>query len=181
MKPRSDCQPKSDFVHIRMESDLNNWLSTQHIATVHIRFVDKRSFVFTECALVPMVMPLPCYAYAKNNSNSNTICNTDVLPSRLCCIIIFRLVRQRQKCRKLCGFIPCCSLRYFPFFFFFFFLSATFKTQRGACTSGILFFPAWLALHNDTSLFLQRCSACFLQKGLTYLRFTWCEDVKKLR
>ncbi len=23
-KPRSDCQPKSDFVHIRMESDLNN-------------------------------------------------------------------------------------------------------------------------------------------------------------
>ncbi len=81
--------------------------------------VHNRSFVFTECALVSMVMPLRCYAYAKNNSNSNTVCNTDVvLPSRLRCSIIFRLVRQRQKCRKLCGFIPCCRLRYFPFFFF---------------------------------------------------------------
>ncbi len=59
--------------------------------------VHKRSFVFTECALVSMVMPLCCYAYAKNNSNSNT----DVLPSRLRCSIIFRLVRQRQTCRKL--------------------------------------------------------------------------------
>ncbi len=28
------------------------------------------------------------------------------------------------------------------FLFFFFFVSTTFKTQRGACTSGILFFPA---------------------------------------
>ncbi len=29
---RSDCQPKSDFVHIRMELDLNNWLSSVHTA-----------------------------------------------------------------------------------------------------------------------------------------------------
>ncbi len=47
--------------------------------------VHKRFFIFTECALVSMVMPLRCYAYAKNNSNSNTVCNTDVLPSRLRC------------------------------------------------------------------------------------------------
>ncbi len=73
--------------------------------------VHKRSFILTECALVSMVMPLPCYAYAKNNSNSNT----DVLTLRLQCSI-FHLVRQRQKCRKLCGFIPCCRLRYFTFF-----------------------------------------------------------------
>ncbi len=51
--------------------------------------VHKRSFVFTECALVSMVMPLHCYVYAKNNSNSNT----DVLPSRLRCSVILRLVR----------------------------------------------------------------------------------------
>ncbi len=64
--------------------------------------VHKRSFVFTECALVSMVMPLRCYAYAKNNSNSNTVCNTDVvLPSWLRCSIIFRLLRQWQKHRKL--------------------------------------------------------------------------------
>ncbi len=37
----------------------------------------------------------------------------------------------------ICGFIPCCRLRYFPFFF----VSATFKIQRGACISSILFFP----------------------------------------
>ncbi len=70
----------------------------------------------------------------------------------------------------------------FSFFFFLFFVSATFKTQRGACTSGILFFPAWLALRNDTSLFLQRCSACFLQKRLTCLRLrgvrTWKSNAK---
>ncbi len=48
-----------------------------------------------------MVMPLRCYAYAKNNSNNNTVCNTDVLPSWLRCSVIFRLVRQRQTCRKL--------------------------------------------------------------------------------
>ncbi len=36
-----------------------------------------------------------------------------VLPSRLRYIIIFRLVWQRQKCRELCSFIPCCSLHFF--------------------------------------------------------------------
>ncbi len=42
------------------------------------------------------------YAYAKNNSNNNTVCNKDVvLPLQLRCSIILRLVRQRQKCRKL--------------------------------------------------------------------------------
>ncbi len=110
VKLRSDCQPKSDFVHIRMESDLNPHSISQLFISdlcVHTLFL-----VFTECALVSMVMPLRCYAYAKNNSNSNTVCNTDdVLPSRLRCSIIFRLVRQRQKRRKLCGFIPCCRLR----------------------------------------------------------------------
>ncbi len=45
-------------------------------------------FVFTECALVSMVMSLHRYAYAKNNSSSNT---DVVLPSRLrCCIILAR-------------------------------------------------------------------------------------------
>ncbi len=112
-------------------------LYTQHIATVHIRFVcHKSSFVFTECALVSMVMPLRCYAYAKNNSNSNTVCNTDVvlrhdnmLLSRLSCIIIFCLVRQRQKRRKVeCAALFCAAV------------SATFKTQRVTYTSSIMFF-----------------------------------------
>ncbi len=118
-----------------------------------------------------------CLAYAKNNSNSNTVCNTDVvlwhdniLPSRLRYIIICNLVRQHQKHRKL----ECAAL-------FRAAVSATFKTQRGAYTSTILCFSAWLALRNDTSLFLQRQSACFLQKRLTCLHFTWCENVKKLR
>ncbi len=116
LKPRSDCQPKSDFVHIRMESDLNNWLCTQHISTV---------FIFDLCV-------------QKHR--------------KLECAVLFRAA-----------------------------VSATFKTQRGAYTSTILCFSAWLALRNDTSLFLQRQSACFLQKRLTCLRFTWRENVKKLR
>ncbi len=84
--------------------------------------VHKRSFVFTECALVSMVMPLRCYAYAKNNSNSKAVCNTDVvlrhdnmLPSQLRCIII-------SSCRNA--------------------VSATFKTQRGTCSS-IMCFSVW--------------------------------------
>ncbi len=51
--------------------------------------------VFTECALVSMVMPLRCYTSAKNNNNSNTICNTavvlrhdNILPSRWIIIIM---------------------------------------------------------------------------------------------
>ncbi len=48
-------------------------------------------------------------------------------------------------------------------FLFLFVVSTTFKTQRGAYTSSILIYSAWLAFRNDTSLFLQRCSACFLQ------------------
>ncbi len=68
--------------------------------------VHKRSFLFTECALVSVVMPLRCYAYAKNNSNSNTVCITNfVLPSRLRCSIIFRLVRQRQTSATLLFFL----------------------------------------------------------------------------
>ncbi len=150
--PRSDCEPKSDFVHIRMESDLNNWLSTQHIATVQIWFVCQVLFRFYWMCIGFYGNAIACcYAYAKNNSNSNTFCNTDVaLPSQLCCCILY----------------------------FVFFVSATFKTQRGAYTSSILFYSAWLALRNNTSLFLQRCSACFLQKRLTYLRFAWREAVK---
>ncbi len=69
-----------------------------------------------------MVMPLRCYAYAKNNSNSNTVCNTDVvLPSRLRCSVIFRLVRQRQKRRKLecVALFRAADLGYFASFFFF--------------------------------------------------------------
>ncbi len=80
--------------------------------------VHKRFLVFTECALVSMVMPLR-YAYAKNTSNSNTVCNTDVvLPLRLRCSIIFRLVRQLQKCRKLecVALFRAADLRYFAFF-----------------------------------------------------------------
>ncbi len=41
--------------------------------------VHKHSFVFTECAFVSILMILHCYAYAKYNSNSNTVCNTDVV------------------------------------------------------------------------------------------------------
>ncbi len=32
-------------------------------------------------------MPLLCYAYANNNSNSNTVCNTDVVAVMLLCYI----------------------------------------------------------------------------------------------
>ncbi len=87
---------------------------------VHTRFL-----FFTECALVSMVMPLRCNAYAKNNSNSNTVCNTDVvLPSRLRCSIIFRLVRQRQKRSKLecvaySMLQTSATLLFFLFFIFF--------------------------------------------------------------
>ncbi len=66
-----------------------------------------------------MVMPLRCYAYAKNNSNSKTVCNTDVvLPSRLRCSIIFRLVRQRQKRSKVecVALFRAADLRYFALF-----------------------------------------------------------------
>ncbi len=106
--------------------------------------VHKHSFVFTECELVSIVMPLRCYVYAKSNSNSNAVCNADVvlrhdnmLPSQLCCIIIVRLVRQRQKRKKL----ECAAL-------FRAAVSATFKTQRGMCTSSIMCFP--LDLHFAT-------------------------------
>ncbi len=118
--PRSDCQPKSDFVHIWIESDLNNWLSTQHIATVQIWFVCQALFRFYWMCIGFYGNAIACcYAYAKNNSNSNKVCNTDVaLPSRLCCCIIFRLVRQRQKCRKLVivALFRAADLRYFAFF-----------------------------------------------------------------
>ncbi len=118
--PHSDCQPKSDFVHILMESELNNWLSTQHIATVRIWFVCQALFRFYWMCIGFYGNAIACcYAYAKNNSNSNKVCNTDVaLPSRLCCCIIFRLVRQRQKCRKLVivALFRAADLRYFAFF-----------------------------------------------------------------
>ncbi len=128
--------------------------------------VHKRSFVFTECALVSMLMLLPCYAYTKNNSNSNTVRNTDDLSSRLRWSIIFRLVRQRQKCRKLCGFIPCCRLHYLAFFF----CRLRYVQNTKRCVYKLyIVFPAWLALRNNASLFLQLCSACFLQKRLIYL------------
>ncbi len=85
-----------------------------------------------------MVMSLHCHAYAKNNSNSNAVCNTDdvlrhddILPSQLHCIIIFRLVRQQQKCRKL----ECADL-------FSAAVSTTFKTERGTCSSSIMCFSA---------------------------------------
>ncbi len=91
-----------------------------------------------------MVMPLRCYAYAKNNSNSNTDCNTDiVLPSWLRCSIIFRLVRQRQKTQEawICCFIPCCRLR-----FFLFFLSPLLSKHKEVCILAVYcFFP--LNLH----------------------------------
>ncbi len=122
--------------------------------------VHRCSFIFTECELVSIVMPLRCYAYAK--SNSNVVCNSDVvlrhdnmLPSQLRCIIIFHLMRQRQKCKKLeCAALFCAAV------------SAT---------------STWLALRNATSLYLQRCSACFLQKCLTCLPFyvAWgCEELR---
>ncbi len=122
--------------------------------------VHKRSFVFTECALVSMVMPLRCYAYAKNNSNSNTDCNTDVvLPSRLRCSIIFCLVRQRQKRRELeyAALFRAAVSATFLFFFFCLHYFQNTNSKEVRILAVYCFFPAWLALHNDTSLFLQRC------------------------
>ncbi len=81
-----------------------------------------------------MVMSLHCHAYAKNNSNSNAVdvlSHDDILPSQLHCIIIFRLVRQQQKCRKL----ECADL-------FRAAVSSTFKTERGTCSSSIMCFSA---------------------------------------
>ncbi len=83
--------------------------------------------------------------------------------------IIFCLMRHRKKRRKL----ECATLFHAA-------ISAGFKTHGGAYTSSILSFSAWLALRNNSSLFLQRLSACFLQKRLTCLHFTWCENVKRL-
>ncbi len=94
--------------------------------------VHKRSFVFTECALVSMVMSLR-YAYAKNNSNSNTVCNTDVLPLRLRCSIIFRLVKQRQTCRKLeyaALFRAAVSAIFLFIFFYLFFCLRYFQNTK---------------------------------------------------
>ncbi len=139
-----------------MESDLNNWLSTQCITTVHIRFV------FMECALVSMAMLLRCYAYAKT-----TITAIQFAIQMLSRWIIFHLLRQRQKRRKL----ECATLFHVAF-------SVAFKTQRGAYTSCILTFLAWFAGRNNTSLFLQRRLLCFQQKHLTCLCFTWRENVK---
>ncbi len=34
---------------------------------------------FSECALVSMIMPLRCYAYAKNNHSRNEVCQTYVV------------------------------------------------------------------------------------------------------
>ncbi len=92
-------------------------------------------------------MPLR-YAYGKNNNNSNTVCNTDVVLRhdnvlRLCWIIF--VLRHRQKCRKL----ECVTI-------FIVAVSVGLKTQRGAYTSSILTFSAWLAVRNNTILFLQR-------------------------
>ncbi len=110
-----------------------------------------------------MAMPLRCYANSKNNNNSNVSVALDYY------YYAFRLMRQRQKRRKLeCAALFCAAV------------SAGFKTQRGAYTSSILSFSAWLAVRNNTSLFLQRRSLCFLQKRLMFLHFTWHENVKKL-
>ncbi len=97
--------------------------------------VHKRSFVFTECALVSMVMPLR-YAYAKNNRNSN----------------LFRLVKQRQTCRKLeyaalfRAAVSAIFLSFFFFSFFFFFLSLLLSKHKEVRVLAVYcFFP--LDLH----------------------------------
>ncbi len=75
-----------------MESDLNNLQSTQHIATVHIRFC----FYWMCIGFYGNAVALLCLCYKQQKHNTDV-----VLPSRLHCSIIFRLVRQRQKRRKL--------------------------------------------------------------------------------
>ncbi len=81
-------------------------------------------------------------------------------------------IRRKLECAALfCDFI----------LFFFFFSSLLLKHKEVRILAVYCFFSALLALCNDTSLLVQRCSACFLQKILTCLRFTWREDVKKLR
>ncbi len=241
LKPCSDCRPKSNFVHIWLESDLDDWLSIQGIANVHIPFeCPEVLFCLTEYVLVSMAMPLHCYAYAENNNNnSNTVCKTDVLswwymvklfeqcflvtfPLRMgnkclsgyfrlvvgplshllpvdsstaqSCLttllkklayvssalrydnmlqsrwILFHLMRQRQKPINL----ECASL-------FRDVVSIGFKTQRVAYNSSIMYFSPWLALNNNTSLFLQRRSVCFHQNPLMFLCLTWRENVKKYK
>ncbi len=110
-------------------------------------------FRFTECALVSMAMPLRCYAYTKNNNNSNTVCKTDVvLQHDYVAVTQFYISSYEawQKYRKLE-----CAILFRPA------ISTGFKAQRGAYTSSILslsFFP--LDLHFATT------QACF------------CKDIK---
>lgn len=105
--------PLQIFVHIWLELDLNDWLSTRCIATVQIWFAFPM-FCFTELALVSIAGTLSWYVYTENNS-SNTFCYTDVvlqhdnmLPLRW---IILRLMRQQQRCRKLEYVALFCALK----------------------------------------------------------------------
>ncbi len=69
LKPCSNCQPKSDLCisgwNMIWITDCPHSILQLFISDlwVHKRFVSPP--FFTECALVSMVMPLPCYAYAK--------------------------------------------------------------------------------------------------------------------
>ncbi len=69
----------------------------------------------------------------------------------------------------MCDYITCCHLSWSQ------------RTQRSAITSCILSFSSWLALCNNTSLFLQRYLACFPQKPLKCKCFAWRDNIKKLR
>jgi len=90
-----------------------------------------------------MVMPLLCYAYANNNSNSNIVCNTDVVAVALLCYI--------SSCEAAAE-------------------TQEAKHKEVRILAVYCFIP--LALRNDTSLFLQSCSACFLQRTSDVFTFS---------
>ncbi len=58
-----------------------------------------------------------------------------------------------------------------PLFSFFFFVSATFKTQRGACTSGILFFPRLTCTSQRHKLVSQKMFSMFSAKTSNVFTF----------
>ncbi len=78
--PRSDCQPKSDFLHIWMESDLNTECPHSILQLFMSDLCVHKRFCFYWMCIGFYGNALSCYAYAKDNSNCNTVCNTDVLP-----------------------------------------------------------------------------------------------------
>ncbi len=157
-----------------MESDLNNWLSTQCIATVHIQCVCPQALIrSSECGLVTMVMLLHCYAYAKNN---NTVSNTDVvlrhdnmLTSHWIIMIMDLILRGSIRNAgswnvRLYSVLP--SL-----------LVSTLNEVSILAVYCLV--SVWYTVRNNTSLFLQRHLLCFLQKTSDVFMFYLTRECEK--